>query len=249
MTQDYISIDLETTGLQPKKNKIIEIGAWKVEKGEITDSFLTFVNPGRKLEERITELTGIRDEDLQDAPYIEEVLPGLMTFMGDMPILGHSVMFDYTFLKKAAVNNGFSFEKKGIDTLLIARKYLPELEHRSLDYLCGYFQIPHRAHRASEDARATHILYRRLAELFYEKEYAQKPGEDNLFVPRQLVITVKKELPVTIQQKKLLYKLIHRYKIDVNTDIERLSRSEASRLENRITSGQFGPLSPPDDAE
>lgn len=249
MTQDYISIDLETTGLQPKTEKIIEIGAWKVENGEITDSFSSFVNPGRKLTERITELTGIKDEDLQDAPYIEEVLPGLLNFMGDMPILGHSIMFDYTFLKKAAVNQRFSFEKKGIDTLMIARKYLPELEHRSLDYLCGYFQIPHRAHRASEDARATHILYRKLAELFYEKECAQEPEEGNLFVPRQLVITVKKEFPATIQQKKLLYRLIHRHKIDVNADIERLSRSEASRLENRIRSGQFGPLSPPDDEE
>ena len=249
MTQDYISIDLETTGLQPKTEKIIEIGAWKVENGEITDSFSSFVNPGRKLTERITELTGIKDEDLRDAPYIEEVLPGLLNFMGDMPILGHSVMFDYTFLKKAAVNQRFSFEKKGIDTLMIARKYLPELEHRSLDYLCGYFQIPHRAHRASEDARATHILYRKLAELFYEKECTEKPSEGNLFMPRQLVITVKKEFPATIQQKKLLYRLIHRHKIDVNADIERLSRSEASRLENRIRSGQFGPLSPPDDEE
>ena len=133
MTDSYISIDLETTGLEPKHDKIIEIGALQVEKGQITDSFSTFVNPGRKLEERITELTGIRDEDLADAPYIQDVLPKLLAFVGDLPLLGHSILFDFSFLKKAAVNQKLSFERGAVDTLKIARKYLPELESRSLD--------------------------------------------------------------------------------------------------------------------
>ena len=68
MYDTYVSIDLETTGLNPKRDRIIEIGAIRVEQGQIAEEFSTFVDPGRKLEERITELTGIRDEDLADAP-------------------------------------------------------------------------------------------------------------------------------------------------------------------------------------
>ena len=89
MYDTYVSIDLETTGLNPKRDRIIEIGAIRVEQGQIVEEFSTFVNPGRKLEERITELTGIRDEDLADAPQLDEVFPKLLEFMGELPLLGH----------------------------------------------------------------------------------------------------------------------------------------------------------------
>ena len=104
MYDTYVSIDLETTGLNPKRDRIIEIGAIRVEQGQIVEEFSTFVDPGRKLEERITELTGIRDEDLADAPQLDEVFPKLLEFMGELPLLGHSILFDYSFLKKAAVD-------------------------------------------------------------------------------------------------------------------------------------------------
>ena len=235
MTDSYISIDLETTGLEPKHDKIIEIGALRVEKGQITDSFSTFVNPGRKLEERITELTGIRDEDLADAPYIQDVLPKLLAFVGDLPLLGHSILFDFSFLKKAAVNQKLSFERGAVDTLKIARKYLPELESRSLDYLCKYYEIPHKAHRALEDARATHLLYGKLVEQFGGKE----PAEGGLFVPVQLNYQVKRDTPATKAQKEQLYRLLEQKKINLPVEIEQLTRSEASRLVDKIRSGRF----------
>lgn len=97
MYDTYVSIDLETTGLNPKRDRIIEIGAIRVEQGQIAEEFSTFVDPGRKLEERITELTGIRDEDLADAPQLDEVFPKLLKFMGELPLLGHSILFDYSF--------------------------------------------------------------------------------------------------------------------------------------------------------
>ena len=104
MYDTYVSIDLETTGLNPKRDRIIEIGAIRVEQGQIVEEFSTFVDPGRKLEERITELTGIQDEDLTDAPQLDEVFPKLLEFMGELPLLGHRILFDYSFLKKAAVH-------------------------------------------------------------------------------------------------------------------------------------------------
>ena len=79
----YVCLDLETTGLDPKKNKIIEIGAIKVSNGKIVEQLETFVNPGVKLEERIVELTGIKDEQLANAPEIGEVLPKLLSFVGE----------------------------------------------------------------------------------------------------------------------------------------------------------------------
>ena len=99
MYDTFVSIDLETTGLNPKRDRIIEIGAIRVEQGQIVEEFSTFVDPGRKLEERITELTGIRDEDLTDAPQLDEVFPKLLEFMGELPLLGHSILFDYSFCK------------------------------------------------------------------------------------------------------------------------------------------------------
>ena len=84
MYDTYVSIDLETTGLNPKRDRIIEIGAIRVEQGQIVEEFSTFVDPGRKLEERITELTGIRYEDLADAPQLDEVFPKLLEFMGEL---------------------------------------------------------------------------------------------------------------------------------------------------------------------
>ncbi len=226
MINTYISIDLETTGLNPKLDKIIEIGAVKVVEGKVAATYSTFVNPGRKLEERIVELTGIQDSDLEKAPYIEEIFPELLIFLGDLPLLGHSILFDYSFLKKAAVDQKLTFEKQAVDTLKIARKYLTALEHRNLEYLCQYYEIPHLAHRALADAEATDILYRKLGELFDKG--------DELFAPRPLHFQVKRDTPATKLQKERLYRLLEQHNITLEVDVEKLTRSEASRFTDKI---------------
>lgn len=229
MINSYVCVDLETTGLNPKKDRIIEIGAVKVVDGVIVDRYETFVNPGRKLEERIVELTGIKDEDICDAPVINEVLPEFIEFLEDYPLLGHSVLFDFSFLKKAAVDRKLPFEKQALDSLRIARVHLAELESRSLDKLCEYYQIPHQAHRALADAEATVALYNILVEKFYT--------EDNpLFVPKPLVFKVKRDQPASKSQKEKLYRLIELHSITLDVDVEMLSRSEASRLTDQILS-------------
>ncbi len=227
MINTYISIDLETTGLNPKEDRIIEIGAVKVVDGQTVDTFSTFVNPGRRLEERIVELTGITDELLADAPCMEEVFPRLEEFLGDLPFVGHSILFDFSFLKKVAVNRNRSFEREAIDTLKIARKYLAGLEHKNLDYLCAYYHIPHHAHRALQDAEATSELYQKLAEAFFSEEEA-------LFRPAKLHFAAKKDTPATKAQKERLYRLLAQHKIEWDRDVEKLTRSEASRFTDRI---------------
>lgn len=231
MTDSYVCIDLETTGLNPKTDRIIEIGVVKVENNQITEEWETLINPDRKLEERIVELTGIQDEQLASAPMIEEMLPKLLKIIGDCVLLGHSVLFDYSFIKKAAVNQRLVFEKQGIDTLKIARKYLADLESRSLSCLCEHYGIEHSAHRALYDARATVELYRKLTEQFYDREEREK---ESLFCPKTLRYQAKRDTPVTIPQKEQLYKLVDRHKLIIDYDIEKLTRSEASRRIDRL---------------
>lgn len=229
MITSYVSIDLETTGLNPKLDKIIEIGAVKVIDGKMRETFHTYINPGRKLEERIIELTGIRQEQVDIAPDIAEVFPALADFLEELPLLGHRILFDYSFLKKAAVNLKSSFEKQGIDTLRIARCFLPQLEHRTLPYLCEYYQIEHDAHRAFADAEATSRLYQILCEEFYKKD-------ESVFRPLQLHYTVKRDTPATKAQKEQLYRIIEQHKLVMDFDVEKLSRSEASRTIDKIRS-------------
>ena len=232
MTDSYVCIDLETTGLNPKTDKIIEIGIVKVENNKVVREWETLVNPYRKLEERITRLTGIRDEQLSSAPGIEETLSRLLEIAGESVLLGHSVLFDYSFIKKAAVNQRMSFERNGIDTLKIARKYLADLESRSLPCLCRHYGISHTAHRALRDAKATVELYRKLVEQFYDKEEVE--GNKSLFRPRKLCYQAKRDTPITIPQKEQLYKLVDRHKLIIDYDIAKLTRSEASRRIDRL---------------
>lgn len=229
MLNSYVCVDLETTGLNPKTDKIIEIGAVKVIEGVVVNTFSTLVNPGRCLEERVISLTGLRDEELSGAPYIEGVLPKFMEFMEDLPLLGHNIQFDFSFLKKAAVNMGMKMECQGIDTLRIARVHLASLEKKTLEFLCDYYQISYRAHRAYGDAHATHLLYQKLAEAFYNPE-------DSVFQPKILVYQAKKDGPATNSQKERLYRLADRHKLVLNVDIEKLTKSEASRLADVLRS-------------
>ncbi len=227
MTDNYTALDLETTGLNPKLDKIIEIGAVKIRGGREEGYFQRLVNPGRALEEQVCKLTGINDGMLAEALDIGQVLEPLLAFIGEDILVGHRILFDYSFVKKAAVNQGHSFEKKGVDTLKLARKFLPDAESRKLEYLCGYYGIVSTAHRALEDARAASELYLKFAELYGE-------GREGEFEPQPLVYRTKKEVPITKPQKERLYKLLNRHKIDIECDVDKLTRNEADRLMAQI---------------
>jgi DNA polymerase III subunit epsilon len=220
MLDKYVVVDLETTGLRAKDDKIIEIGAILVENGKEVKTFETFVNPGKLIPPIITQVTNITNEMVSNAPYMEDIVDDFMDFMGDYTLLGHNLMFDYSFIKKVAINGGYTFERKGLDTLKLARKYLEELESKKLDYLCSYFNIEdENHHRALNDARATYILYDILCNRY--GAYIDEPIELNY--------KVKKENPITERQKKYLIDLITKHHITIDYDIDRLTKSEASR--------------------
>lgn len=251
----YVALDLEMTGLNPKQDRIIEIGAVLVERDEIRAAFSTLINPRCQLQERTIEITGITQAEVDGAPRLEEKLTELSEFIGDRALLGHSILSDYSFLKRAYVNAGISFEKKGIDTLRLARKYLPQLPSKRLADLCVYYQIPQQAHRAMEDAVAAHLLYQRLwydfGSRLGEKEVLTEDGngngadgkvaqtltegrEKNDFCPRQLIYKVKKEAPASKKQKERLLALIEKHTLSMTIDIDSMSKNEISRMTDQI---------------
>jgi len=230
MMNSYVAVDLETTGLNPKTDKIMEIGAIKVVDGQVAEEFHTMVHPRRQLEEEIVELTGIGDEMLRDAPGIEEIIGQVVAFCDGFPLLGHRIMFDYSFLKRAAVNAGLEFEKEGVDTLELCRKFMPEEERKNLGAACRYYQVETgTAHRALSDAQAASGLY---------QELMRHHGKDRpeAFEPKTLIYKVKKEQPATKRQKEGLRELLKYHRIDITVQIDHLSRNEVSRMTDKIIS-------------
>lgn len=226
----YVVVDLETTGLQPAKDRILEIGAVKVENGEVKDTFCTFINPRMAIPPFIQALTGITQDMVENALTAEQAFYEFLDFCGDRDLMGHNLMFDYSFLKHQAANLKLSFEKRGIDTLKIARSVLPELESRSLTSLCEYFQINReQAHRAFHDALATHEVYEQL------KKRARE-GQERLFVPVPLLYKAKKQGPITNSQKAYLNDLVKYHKISLDVEIDSLTKNEASRRIDKIIS-------------
>lgn len=225
----YVVLDIETTGTHPVRNEIIEIGAVYVENGQPIKKFNQLVCPKEAISEYITAITGIDDEMVKHAPTIEEVMPKFIEFCGDVPLIGHNIiLFDYRMLKAQATKLGYSFEKMGLDTLVISRKMLQELPSRKLGALCEHYNISlENAHRAYDDAYATYELFKKLQESF--EEIAPK-----LFTPEPMLWEMPKWEPITAKQKNYLTSLCQKHQLEVPSNIEELSKSEASRMIDKI---------------
>lgn len=162
----FLVIDFETTGTTPRQgDRIIQIGAVTVEDGVITDTYATFVNPGQAIPAFITQLTGITDEMVADAPTLEEVLPDLLRRLDGSAFVAHNAFFDLQFLQDALMDQGYyTFDGPVIDTVELARFLLPMQGGYRLMELTDDLDIGHdRPHQADSDALATaHLLVRLL---------------------------------------------------------------------------------------
>lgn len=234
MIENYVVVDLEMTGMNLKKDHIIEIGALRVQ-GDQIDTFSTLIDPGVSIPQKIQELTGITDEMAAGGRNDVEAMEEFFAFVKGLPLVGHRIMGDYEFIKQWAVNHNIKYECSGIDTLQIARKYLPTEQKKSLDCLCDYYEIGmEHHHRALDDAQATYELLQRLWEQFGEEEAAA-------FEPKPLLCKVKKIRPATSRQKKFLQELMTYHQIEDTICWEQLSQSEASRMTDRIISAKGRP--------
>ncbi len=224
MPGEYIAVDLETTGLSPAKDGIIEIGAVHFKDGTAVGEFQTLLRPGCMIPERITALTGITEEMLCQAPVFGDVAEAFLEFSGELPIVGHSILFDFSFLKRAFGRQGIAYERRGIDTLKLFRQFLPEEQKKNLGAACSFYGIQGTSyHRALNDAMCTGLLLEQLKIHFLE-------GHVEAFEPKPLNYTIKREQSAQIRQKQYLIDFAKWHKIDVPVDIDSLTRSEASRL-------------------
>lgn len=149
----FICFDIETTGLSANRDKITEIGAVKVENGQITDTFSTFANPGMPIPAKITELTGITDAMVKDAPSQSEAVSAFLEFAGDNVLVAHNAPFDTSFIRKACENMNREYNYTSIDTVAISRAILTDIKNCKLDTVAKYLRLgDFNHHRATDDA-------------------------------------------------------------------------------------------------
>lgn len=180
---DYVVFDLETTGINPATDAIIEISAVKVRGHQAQEEYSTLVNPGRHIPAGATAVNGITDEMVQEAPTLREALPGFLAFVGEMPLVGHNIhTFDTNFIYDAVWEVcGREFGNDYVDTLYMARHCLPELSHHRLTDVAAHFQIETGgAHRALADCVMNQKCYEELGRMMEE----EKNREPELVCPK-----------------------------------------------------------------
>ena len=180
---DFISFDLETTGLNPDKDKITEIAACRFINGEFTEEFTTLINPGIPIPKNITALTGITNKMVEDAPSINDALPDFMKFIGSTPLVAQNINFDYNFINKNLQGSNSPFSEIPLyDTLSLARGFIYFYNSFSLGSLCDYYGIKiENAHRASADALCTGKLFVYLLQEALSKPLTLIQRIENLF--------------------------------------------------------------------
>lgn len=149
----FICFDIETTGLSAARDKITEIGAVKVENGVITDTFSTFANPEMPIPQKITQLTGITDDMVKDAPSQREAVGAFLEFAGNNVLVAHNAPFDTSFIAKACEDMGKEYNYTSIDTVAISRAILTDIKNCKLDTVAKFLRLgDFNHHRATDDA-------------------------------------------------------------------------------------------------
>ncbi len=236
----YVVIDLETTGLNPREDDIIEIGAVKVKNKEIIDEFHTLVKSD-KLSEQSSQITGITQDMLDNAKTMDEVFPKLEKFLKDTVLVAHNADFDTSFLSVLYKKYGKKFDFTYIDTLRFSRSILKKLSSYSLDKLVDHFGLGNfQHHRAFEDAKVTALVFIKLVEL------AVKKGMDTFQKLNKLVEDVNpltkypKHVTVLVKNKvglKNLYRLISKSHTETFFKVPQVLRSDLEKYREGLLIG------------
>ncbi len=170
LSDEYVAFDIETTGLSAQSDRMTEVGAVIIRRGEIVESFESFVNPGMPVPPEITRLTGITDADVANAPNEEQVLRSFMEFIGERPLVAHNAEFDMGFMTAAARRCGIAFAPVYMDTLTLAQSLLPDMKRYKLDMVNDRLGLmPFNHHRASDDAAACGRIMAKFVEMLEER--------------------------------------------------------------------------------
>ncbi len=163
---EFVVVDTETTGLRPGPDRVIELAAVRVRGGQAVDAFQSLINPGRRIPPFIAQFTGITQDMLRDEPTAKEIFPDFLQFISGVTLVGHNLGFDLNFLAYEAKLLGKSFPIDGLDTIPLARRFLPGLKRFKLDMVAAHLNIPAtNRHRALGDAQVTAAVFLRILEL------------------------------------------------------------------------------------
>lgn len=185
--KDYVVFDLETTGVNPERDSIIEISAVKVGDGKTIGEYSTLVNPECHIPAAATAVNGIRDDMVADAPQEGEAMEGFLEFIGGSILVGHNIhTFDMNFAYDAVLRAlGKELDNDYVDTLYMARSCLPGLSHYRLTDICEYFHIAvEGAHRALNDCRMNQRCYEELGKI-WEAQKQKREAEGNSPEPEE----------------------------------------------------------------
>ena len=168
--QEFVAFDLETTGLSSRTDRIIEIGAVVLKNGQELDRFQTFVDPERKLDRKIVDLTGITDDMLVGAPKIEEVLPKFLEFVGSRVLVAHNSDFDTGFIRAECARLGYEYNFTAADTLILSQNLMPQLGKFKLNIVSNALSLPDfNHHRAGDDALTCGLIMTKLMQKLEEE--------------------------------------------------------------------------------
>jgi len=177
-----VVIDVETTGLDYTREKIIEFAGVKLVNGKITDTFETLINPHQHIRKSSQAIHGISEDDLKDAPEEEKIYPEIFDFIGDATIVAHNAIFDFSFLNKTSKRlYDKPLENNYIDTQMMFKEVYPQIESCGLDNLVTIFQASNtQRHRAMGDAMALALCYPKLKKMYFQKYNWQLSQIDNV---------------------------------------------------------------------
>jgi DNA polymerase III epsilon subunit family exonuclease len=164
---DFVVVDIEATGAKMPPNRIIELGAYRIRRGEIVDSFVTLVNPEISIPRFVISLTGITNEMVKQAPLFADVAPRWLEFVKDAVLIAHNAPFDTNFINHeiSRVYPGHRMFNPHLCTVTLSRRAVPGLANYRLDTVADHFSIPiHERHRAGSDAQATAEVFLRILE-------------------------------------------------------------------------------------
>lgn len=239
----YVVFDLETTGFSPIKDKIIEIGAVKVEQGKITEKFSTFVNPKVPIPFQITQLTSITDEMVLDAPDIETALPKFLAFIGDAVLVAHNASFDVGFIEQNLRYQDIVPDFTSVDTVAMARILLPTLSKFKLNVVANALHISlENHHRAVDDAGATAEIFVKFIEMLRDRnitdltklnQFGANNGDAVKKLPTYHVIILAKNEIGRVN----LYTLVSKSHLEYYARRPRIPKSELSKYREGLIVG------------
>ncbi len=240
---EFVVFDIETTGLSASKDRITEIGAFRFVDGKIMDKFSTFVNPERHISEKITELTGITDEMVADAPSEEDAVRAFLEFCGkNAVVVAHNASFDTSFIKIAAARNNIEYTLTHIDTLAISRGIFPQLKNHKLDTVAKHLKLgDFNHHRAYDDANMLADIFRIMLEKLSEEYGVKSISQINSLLPKPDFKSYKSYHQIILAKNqaglKNLYKLISKSHIDYFYKKPLIPRSELEKHRSGLIVG------------